>query len=122
MKDPSAQNRDTEEAKTSPRKASAKELNEKQTTTNVLYVPAKDAKTLKTNLEEEGYLDKRYRMTKAERGPSLENAAGVIAVPVTEECVAILEERGVDAEWVALIVARGQQQVPFSTALLGQQK
>ena len=86
-------------------------------------MPAKDAKTLKTKLEQAGYLDKRYRMTKAESGPSLHNAAGCIAVPVTLECVAILVDKEDEPpDWSTLVVARGQQEVPLSTALLGRQQ
>lgn len=94
-----------------------------QSSTDVFYVTARDAKTLKTALEQAGYLDKRYRMTKAETGPSLENTDGHIAVPVTRECLAIFEEnRGEMLDWCSLIVARGRQQVPFSTAVLGRQQ
>lgn len=95
----------------------------KEQTTTVLYVLARHAKALKTALEQAGYLDKRYRMTKAESGPSLKRAMGFIAVPVTSECVAMLEEASDEQpEWSSLVVARGQQQVPFSTAVLGQQQ
>ena len=97
--------------------------NTKEQTTSVLYVVAKDAKTLKTSLEQAGYLDKRYRMTNAESGPSLASATGFIAVPVTKECVAMLDEAsGKQPDWSRLLVARGQQKVPFSTAVLGQQQ
>jgi hypothetical protein len=89
----------------------------------VLYVTARDAKTLKTALERAGYLDKKFRMAKAESGPSLENAGWHIAVPVIPECLAMLENNSGDQpEWVSLVVAKGQQQVPFSSAALGQQR
>lgn len=91
--------------------------------TDVLYVTARDAKTLKTELERAGFLDKTFRMAKAESGPSLENAGWHIAVPVTSECLVMLEKDGADQpEWASFVVAKGQQQVPFSSAVLGQQK
>lgn len=93
----------------------------KEQETNVLYVAAGNAKTIKTALEEAGYLDKRYRMIKAESGPSLEDPAGIIAVPVTNECMAALANNEELPDWFSLLVTTGIQKVPFSTAVLGQQ-
>jgi len=90
-----------------------------EATTDVLFVTARNAKTLKTALEQAGYLDKKFRMAKAESGPSLENAGWHIAVPVTRECLATLEGDDEQPKWSSLIVAKGQQPVPFSTAVLG---
>ena len=92
----------------------------KEQTTSVLFVTTRNAKALKTALEEYKYLDKKFRMTKAD-GSVLENPANYIAVPVTDACLAALEEQSDPPAWYSLVVAKGQQQVPFSTALLGRQ-
>jgi hypothetical protein len=102
-------------------KSSPKRKNKEQTT-DVFYVTAGNAKTLKSALEDAGYLDKRYRMVKAESGPSLEDAVGHIAVPVTKECLAKFQEESETSEWYSLVVSRGEQVVPFSTAVLGRQQ
>lgn len=93
----------------------------KDQTTSVLYVTTRNAKALKTALEESEYLDKSFRMAKAD-GSLLENPANHIAVPVTDECLAALEEQSDLPTWYSLVVAKGKQQVPFSTVLLGRQK
>jgi hypothetical protein len=93
----------------------------KHQTTSVLYVTTRNAKALKTALEESGYLDKSFRMTKAD-GSVMEKPASYIAVPVTDECLAVLEEQSDPPAWYSLVIAKGKQQVPFSTALLGRQK
>jgi hypothetical protein len=80
-----------------------------------------NAKDLKTALEESEYLDKNYRMTKAD-GSVLENPANHIAVPVTNECLTALEDPNEQPVWYSLIVAKGKQRVPLSSALLGRQK
>lgn len=81
----------------------------------------RNAKALKTALEESQYLDKNYRMSKVD-GSLLEYPADHIAVPVTNECLAALEEQSELPDWYSLVVAKGEQQVPLSSALLGRQK
>jgi hypothetical protein len=61
-------------------------------------------------------------MVKAESGPSLENAIGIIAVPVTKECLAKMQEESETPEWYSFVVSTGEQVVPFSTAVLGRQQ
>ena len=110
------------QAKEAPRVSPKLERDEegsiKEERTSVLYVMARDAKALKTALEDAGYLDKNYRMTTA---AAFQNAGKHIAVPITEEGLAILEN-GKRPDWCSLVVARGTQKVPFSTAVLGRQK
>ena len=90
-------------------------------TTNVLYVTNQNAKTVKTALEYAGFLDKTYRMTKAD-GSILPDPSGHIAVPVTTECCDEIQREGEPPAWYSLVVAIGEQEVPFSTAMLGRQK
>lgn len=109
----------------SPKRPQVSKTDERKdsSTTNVLYVSAANAKTLKNALEEAGHLDKQYRMTKAESGPSLKDALGIIAVPITRECLTALEDSdGELPEWYSLVITTGKQEVPFSTAVLGRQK
>lgn len=89
-------------------------------TTYVLYVTKENAKTLKIALEEESFLDKSYRMTKAD-------ASELIAVPVTNACLAAMAENEAHDDvrrysWMSLIVDTGVQAVPFSTAVMGRKQ
>jgi len=87
------------------------------TTTNVLFVHPKNAKVVKTALEDSGFLDKRYRMTKTN--------GGIIAVPITQECIAATratnDGTNIDS-WLNLVESIGTHSVPFSTAMMGRQK
>jgi hypothetical protein len=84
-------------------------------TTNVVYVSKKNAKTLKTLLEEASLLDKRFRMTKAATNED-EALRDCIAVPITEVCSSIMmNERSQQPAWISLVEGRGRQPVPFST-------
>ena len=97
---------------------------------NVVYVLKQDAKLLKTLLEGASLLDKSYRMVAADKGAVPAHVAylGMIAVPVTNGCLAMLEKyQQSDAlsnesgnqksDWRCLVKGTGQQQVPYSTAM-----
>ena len=117
--------------------------------TDVIYVPSRDARTLKIRLEkEEGLLDKRFRMTPA---PCFDQDGDVtcswttsrgsgeghyIAVPVTQQCIDDLQrECGslgdvagqseycnsgcANTSWMALVSGFGRCCCPYSTTMLG---
>ena len=87
---------------------------------DVLFVASSNAKALKTALEETGFLDKNFRMTKASENTTLPRSeSGCIAVPVTKECLIKLEEGNV--QWANLVVGQGKQVVPFSAVCLAKQ-
>lgn len=116
-------------------------------TTSVLYVHRRDAKTLKSRLETENLLDKRFRMIQSASDATivLENcnlpatdsdvdaiASGqCIAVPVTDECVGRFGIRTKETNnkaaspsegsWETYAIASGRQLCPFSSSALGNQ-
>ncbi|KAL7554111.1 hypothetical protein ACHAWF_018081 [Thalassiosira exigua] len=115
--------------------------------TSVLYVLRRDAKSVKSKLEEASLLDRRHRIA-----PAASSAGGVAssppfptpdssrATPSLDGCVAIPvaaegwelfrrfsegDDEGDEGEggrWLDLIVARGMQVCPLSTAALGNRK
>ena len=117
-------------------------------TTSVLYAHRCDAKALKSRLEQESLLDKRFRMTPSASDATVvlpsnnhhhEEGSGVIdaivsgrciAVPVIDECIDRLNKAvrkhtkntsDKDSSWETYIVAYGRQSCPFSTSTLGNQ-
>lgn len=124
---------------------------EKMATTSVLYVNRRDAKALKSRLETETLLDKRFRMIPSafdatvvlkncthhdddagERsvwpteGNAVDAVASCIAVPVTEECIDKFGRQCNKStlnkdSWKTYAVASGTQLCPFSTSTLGNQ-
>lgn len=117
-------------------------------TTSVLYVYRRDAKKLKSRLETESLLDKRFRMIQSASDATvvLENSnltdssavdvdaivsGKCIAVPVTDECVDRFETQvkensttvdtsGHDS-WETYAIAHGRQLCPFSSSAMGNQ-
>ena len=89
--------------------------------TDVLYVASKNAKVLKTALESISYLDKRYRMKKADKSAPISDSCACIAVPVTKSCVEeVVYADGEKPIWYEeFVLAIGKQVVPFSTVVLG---
>ncbi len=117
-------------------------------TTSVLYVHRRDAKKLKSRLEKESLLDKRFRMIPSASDATvvLENShltddsavdieaivsGKCIAVPVTDECVDRFEThskensntdiRGDGDSWETYAIALGRQLCPFSSSAMGNQ-
>ena len=120
--------------------------------TSVLYVRKKDAKLLKTRLEQAALLDKRFRMTpvdaSAAAGADGAGAAAAsqrvealhdcIAVPVTRECMArtardatcVNEWKDDRFQWPdsdgdvmgQLVVGLGEYACPHSTKMLGNKR
>jgi hypothetical protein len=102
-------------------------------TTSVLYVRRRDAKTIKSQLESQCELDKRFRMvpttsdavvdeyiTTGIEGDNVqhEHAAEIssgqcIAVPVLQSCM----DRLLEYSWASQVVGRGRHYCPFSTAM-----
>lgn len=99
-------------------KQTHKTTNSKGRVTHVLHVSAKNSKTLKTALEDDGLLDKTFRMTKA----ATNNKDDVVAVPVTDACLTRLSEKGEPPPWKSLVLGTDKQEVPYSTVMLGQQQ
>jgi hypothetical protein len=92
--------------------------------TNVLYAESKDAKTLRTFLEEDGLLDKNYRMTKVDRLATTKGEDDdriLIAVPVIQKAIESLKSQNIPY-WADLVIDSGCQKMPFSTAVLGSRK
>ena len=89
--------------------------------TNVVYVKNKKARELKVALQTLGFLDRTFRMTKADDSSPYNTSSGIIAVPITKSCLKILSESKHDdyMSWVSLIEGLGEQQMPFSTAIMG---
>ena len=96
--------------------------------TQVLYVMTRNAKKLKNELEGHGYLDTRYRMIKADEKAPISDDTNHIAVPVTNDCVALVqhhytlneEEQNLKPHWISLVSGLGSQECPYSTKVLGQ--
>lgn len=122
---------------------------EMATITSVLYVNRRDAKTLKSRLETESLLDKRFRMIQSasdatvvlenynlseERSSDVDAIASgkCIAVPVTDECVHRFERHIKESNnnnaasssqdsWETYAIGSGRQLCPFSSSALGNQ-
>jgi tRNA wybutosine-synthesizing protein 3 len=94
---------------------------EQQRETSVLYVTAQDAKTVKTLLEEARLLDKEYRMGPA-AGDASSPSMPLIAVPVTADCLDLLENGGrgdprLAAALHPLLQGSGRQHMSFSSSV-----
>eukprot|EP00816_Leptocylindrus_hargravesii_P000601 CAMPEP_0196827856 /NCGR_PEP_ID=MMETSP1362-20130617/94376_1 /TAXON_ID=163516 /ORGANISM="Leptocylindrus danicus, Strain CCMP1856" /LENGTH=284 /DNA_ID=CAMNT_0042208509 /DNA_START=533 /DNA_END=1384 /DNA_ORIENTATION=- len=89
--------------------------------TDVIYVASKDAKCLKTALESASYLDKRYRMKKADKNTPNSESCSCIAVPITKSCVEeVVNADGEKPIWYEkYALAFGKEVAPFSTVVLG---
>lgn len=76
----------------------------------VVMVAPPNAKGAKTKLQAQGWLDKRYRMTKS--------SSSQIAVPITANAWHELRKELAIAEgpWHGVILDQGQQEMPLSTA------
>jgi hypothetical protein len=95
--------------------------------TSVLYVQRRDAKMIKSHLEDNSQLDKRFRMVPtnsdaiiqgSQRGNGEETMSQVIsgqciAVPVTQTCITNLDEYS----WAERVVGTGLHYCPFSTSM-----
>ncbi len=104
---------------------------------DVLCVASRFAKKVKTELERLGYLDKRYKMVKVSGHPTGENDAAnsstdnMIALPVTENCIANLDEvrkqifysvADGDATNLPIVVEVKRETVPLSSSSVGKMK
>ncbi len=92
--------------------------------TNVLLVNKRKAKDLKVALEKDNFLDRSYRMVKADPAiVTCEDPASYISVPVSLECFTIVSKADGDASseypWINLVDGSGRQSVPFSSVILG---
>jgi len=92
--------------------------------TDVIYVASKDAKCLKMALESASYLDKRYRMKKADKNTPNSESCSCIAVPITKSCVEeVVNADGEKPIWYEkYALAFGKEVAPFSTVVLGSLK
>ena len=94
--------------------------------TFVAFVTSKNAKQLKTALEVDLFLDKIYRMTRANRNFASDDnsTARHIAVPITPECVWAVNDpdRRKDLSWIHLVAEFGTYQVPYSSSMQGLMK
>jgi tRNA wybutosine-synthesizing protein 3 len=105
----------------------SEEAKDATASTRVVFVTKRNAKSLKTLLEESSLLDKTYRMTAADPLAPLSDPSLYIAVPVTKQCLDQLESmRGQAVDelpaWMRLVEGTGQQQVPYSTSCFARQK
>lgn len=106
--------------------------------TSVLYVYRRDAKAIKSQLEEASLLDKRFRMLPTTSDAVVNSNDGVdttsvkddiisgicIAVPVTNECTEMYHQYSNTEQpsppiWTTRVVASGMHICPFSTSTLG---
>jgi len=88
---------------------------------DVVYAHKKDAKYLKVQLEGESFLNKDYRMFKADpRSEYLKNPSLFIALPVTQSFLDFYTSKDSNLESFKCIVAIGKQVVPYSSKVLGQ--
>jgi hypothetical protein len=80
--------------------------------THIIIVAPPTAKEVKLKLAGLGWLDKRYRMTKV--------SPQSIAIPITADGFQFLSEvtqpETPTESWYSLILDKGQQEMPFSTA------
>ncbi|CAB9503656.1 synthesizing protein 2/3/4 [Seminavis robusta] len=84
----------------------------------VIFVPKKNAKTVKTALEGHGWIHKDFRMTAA----ITEQHVDCLAIPVLSayfESSSSSSLQQEDYTWKDLIVGHGRQHCPFSTSVLG---
>jgi hypothetical protein len=88
------------------------DASKKSVTTYTVMVAPSNAKPVKKKLQDLGWLDKRFRMTKL--------SSSQIAIPVIadawEELRKQLGSETTEESWYALILDQGQQEMPFSTA------
>jgi hypothetical protein len=85
-------------------------------------VETKDAKAMRTILEKEGLLDKKYRMTKTDAlNTANDENTIMIAVPVIQKALDFLSSQNIPY-WAALVLDSGCQTMPLSTAVLGSRK
>ena len=115
--------------------------------TSVVFVHKRSARELKIALEKAGFLDRSYRMVKADpnaiytadtdigtdsatatdAGADVKrDATSHIAVPVNHDCLSIISKEDRDNStyiskypWIVLIEGNGKQNMPFSTVVLG---
>ena len=80
-----------------------------------------NAKELKTALEKASFLDRTYRMVKADESALVNDPASHIAVPITSECLKLIKSTPSRSEypWFSLVEDSGTQVVPYSTTVLG---
>ena len=106
-----------------------------KTLVDVVYVAARHAKEVKNELELLSYLDKRYKMVKVERRPHCIDNGGegqmehLVAIPITKEAVVTGPDnlttsslRPENKSFQNLLVGRGKEMVPFSSASTGRMK
>mmetsp|Transcript_8557 Transcript_8557/g.10811 ORF Transcript_8557/g.10811 Transcript_8557/m.10811 type:complete len:832 (-) Transcript_8557:892-3387(-) len=89
---------------------------------HVLYVENKKAKELKTKLEAQSFLNKNYRMRKADSSAQIDDVSNHIAVPITQNCYDIISRGNSDEScipWLSLVKGSGMQIMPYSTVVLG---
>jgi len=93
----------------------------KMSETTVLYVQNRNAKELKTGLLKSSFLDRNYRMVKVDVNTPIGDPSGQIhiAVPVTSAGFEAAVQELNRYAWESLVVGRGKQVMPFSTAVLG---
>jgi hypothetical protein len=93
--------------------------------TTVVYVEKAKAKELKNALEKLSFLDKAFRMLKADDNALLDDPSRYIAVPITASCDAYLSQlvpddtSSLSSSWVSLVAGKGHQVAPLSTKMLG---
>jgi hypothetical protein len=98
------------------------DINSQKNVTGVFYVETEDAKAIRTILEKEGLLDKKYRMTKTNVVTSENDKSRImIAVPVIQKALDSLTSQNIPY-WAELVLDSGCQVMPLSTAVLGSRK
>ncbi len=115
----------------------------KSNVTNVIYVKNQNAKELKQQLQSLNYLDRDYRMTKADDQNTSSSSVsvkdlpltGMIAVPITDIGLSVVSGTIKDIrnssnhssesmneemnDWMKLIEGIGVQEMPYSTKVMG---
>lgn len=87
--------------------------------TNVVYVASKDARKVKNSLQQNGWLDKRFRMIKVDLGlrtgtsvhdDNLNQNKQAVALPISVPFVQVAPV------FEELILHHGEEELPFSTS------
>ncbi|KAL7581077.1 hypothetical protein ACA910_005880 [Epithemia clementina (nom. ined.)] len=110
-----------------PTTAAAKNAASSNLETDVVFVSKRNAKLLRTHLEEAGMLDKRYRMTPAAEAATdaaavgVENIQDCIAVPITSHGLSFYLSRdramgNKEEEFWSMVQEVGRRVMPLSTA------
>ena len=97
----------------------------KKLTTTVFYVEKKNTKSLKNALETRSLIDKRFRITKAVQNAPVHDPKLYMAIPVVDSIwneARTKSKEELKSSWLSIVVATGEQEIMYSSAVLGQMR